>query len=99
MTGQATAGPETIARVRMHRIDTIDGRSHAAIGTENAPAGPLGAAELHRRANGSLEPYRRIAASGRVDGRLKDVSRGGGPGEAYATTGKRNHGQRSRIAE
>ena len=29
--------------------------------------------------------YARIAARGRIDGRLKDVNRGGAPAEAYAT--------------
>ena len=84
LKGQATASPETIARVHIHRVDMINGRSLAAIAAEDGPARPLAAAELHRRANGGLERYVRIAASGRIDGHLKDVHRGGAPGEAYA---------------
>ena len=84
-TGRATASPETVSRVRMHRVDTINGRPLAAIAAEDAPGRPLAAAELYRRANGGLERYARIAARERIDGRLKDVNRGGAPAEAYAT--------------
>ena len=84
LKAQATASPETIARVHSHRVDMINGRSLAAIAAEDGPARPLAAAELHRRANGGLERYVRTAASGRIDGHLKDVHRGGAPGEAYA---------------
>ena len=85
LTGRATVSPETISRVRMHRVDTINGRTLAAIAAEDAPRRPFAAAELHRRANGGLERYARIAARGHIDGRLKDVNRGGVPAEAYAT--------------
>ena len=38
LKGQATASPETVARVHIHRVDMINGRSLAAIAAEDGPA-------------------------------------------------------------
>ncbi len=74
LTRSASASRDTIAPVRMHSVDAINGRSLAEIEAEAPSKEPMPAAELVRRCHAGLERYQRVVAVRTViRGHLKDV--------------------------